>query len=72
MLVCVLPLLSYADASALGITNFLGQPGDSSSVLMRYVFTGDANLDGVVNALDFSALASNFDNGTGKISTVGA
>jgi hypothetical protein len=39
---------------------------------MRYVFTGDANLDGVVNALDFSALASNFDNGTGKISTVGA
>jgi hypothetical protein len=27
---------------------------------MRYTLSGDANLDGLVNGLDFNALASNF------------
>jgi hypothetical protein len=27
---------------------------------MRYVYAGDTNLDGVVNALDFNALASSY------------
>jgi hypothetical protein len=53
--------VGFAEASALGLTtSFLGQPTDTSSVLIRYVFSGDANLDGVVNALDFSLLASHF------------
>jgi hypothetical protein len=53
--------VGFAEASALGLTtSFLGQPTDTSSVLIRYVFSGDANLDGVVNALDFNLLASHF------------
>src|SRR6185436_1481900 len=36
-----------------------------TSVLVRYVFAGDANLDGFVNGLDFNALAINF-GGSGK------
>jgi hypothetical protein len=36
-------------------------PGAMS--VIRYTFGGDANLDGVVNALDFNALASNFGAG---------
>ena len=56
--------LGYAEASAVGFTgSFLGQSTDSTSVLIRYVFSGDANLDGVVNALDFNAVAGNFGSG---------
>jgi hypothetical protein len=58
--------VGFAEASALGSpATFLGQPADSTSVLMRYVFTGDTNLDGVVNLPDFNALATNF-GGAGK------
>ena len=35
-------------------------------MLVRYTYSGDANLDGLVNALDFNALATNFGGGTGK------
>jgi hypothetical protein len=34
-------------------------------VLLRYTWSGDANLDGRVNALDFNAIATNF-GGSGK------
>ena len=37
-----------------------------SNVLIRYTYSGDANLDGKVNALDFNALASNYGNTSGK------
>ena len=63
--------LGYAEASQVNdfVANpnftFAGQPVDSTAVLIRYTYTGDANLDGVVNTSDFAALASNF-NGTGK------
>lgn len=52
--------LGYATTSSLGITNFDGQSVSGANVLVRYTYTGDANLDGVVNALDFNAIASNF------------
>ncbi len=52
--------LGYAEASNIGVGSFAGQSVDDSSVLIRYTLAGDANLDGVVNALDFNALASNF------------
>ena len=58
--------IGYAEASALGITstgNFMGQTVDGTSVLVRYTINGDANLDGVVNALDFSLLATGFGSG---------
>ena len=39
--------LGYAEASFLGVTSFGGLPVDSSSVLIRYTLSGDANIDGV-------------------------
>ncbi len=58
--------LGYATASDLGVSTF-GGPSISvnpTDVLVRYVYTGDANLDGVVNALDFNAVATNFGTPT--------
>jgi hypothetical protein len=52
--------IGFAESSALGVTSFAGQTLSGPSVLMRYTLAGDANLDGVVNALDFNALASDF------------
>jgi autotransporter-associated beta strand protein len=60
----------FAEASALGIVGsgtFLGQAVDDSALLMRYTVSGDANLDGVTNGLDFNALATNFGGTTGAI-----
>ncbi len=58
--------LGYGEASTVGITTtFRGLPVDSTAVLVRYTFLGDANLDGLVNALDFNAVATNF-GGSGK------
>src|SRR5207302_11307484 len=39
---------------------FSGQSVDSSAVLIRYVYSGDANLDGAVDTIDFNLLASSF------------
>jgi hypothetical protein len=52
--------LGYAVASSLGIATFDAQAIAGSSLLVRYTWSGDANLDGLVNALDFNLLASNF------------
>jgi hypothetical protein len=57
--------LGYAEASDLGIGTFTGQPVDTTAVLIRYTYAGDANLDGSVDTSDFTALATNF-NGTNK------
>ena len=50
----------------LGITSFSGQTIDSTTFLVKYTYSGDANLDGAVNGLDFNALAMNFGNSIGK------
>jgi hypothetical protein len=42
------------------VTHIAGEGVDSSALVVRYTYYGDANLDRIVNALDFSALASNF------------
>src|SRR5207237_1466113 len=52
--------LGYASASSLGVSLFDGQSVSGTNVLVRYTYSGDANLDGTVNALDFNALATNF------------
>jgi fibronectin-binding autotransporter adhesin len=51
--------LGYAKASDLGVGSFDGQPV-SSQVLVKYTWSGDANLDGSVSLLDLNALATNF------------
>lgn len=52
--------LGFAEASALGLSSFFGQPIAGNAVVIRYTFFGDANLDGAVNSLDFNSLATNF------------
>ena len=59
--------IGFAEASAIGNpATFAGQAADSTSVLIRYTYYGDANLDKTVDLTDFTFLASNF-NGTGKV-----
>jgi hypothetical protein len=55
--------IGYAEASSVGISSFDGIAVDDTAILLRYTLSGDVNLDGVVNALDFNALASNFGAG---------
>jgi hypothetical protein len=59
--------VAYATASSIAVTTFNGQPVNASDVLIRYTWSGDANLDGKVNALDFNALANNFGGASGKL-----
>jgi hypothetical protein len=58
--------LGYADSTTPG--TFLGQILDGSAVVVRYTYSGDANLDGKVDTLDFNSLAANF-GGAGKVWT---
>jgi autotransporter-associated beta strand protein len=60
--------LGYGEASALFSTFpalFAGENVDNTAVVIRYVNSGDANLDGSVDSVDFNLLASNF-GGSGK------
>ena len=63
--------LGYADNATLGRSVFAGQSVDATSLLVAYTYTGDANLDGTVNALDFNAVASNFGAVSGMVWTNG-
>jgi hypothetical protein len=63
--------LGYAEASTLGLSTFDGQSIDNTTLVIRYTYRGDANLDGLVNALDFNALASNFGSASGRVWTQG-
>jgi prepilin-type processing-associated H-X9-DG protein/prepilin-type N-terminal cleavage/methylation domain-containing protein len=51
--------LGYADSSDPGNPAGLA----SGTILVAYTLLGDANLDGVVNAIDFGILAANFNKG---------
>jgi autotransporter-associated beta strand protein len=50
--------LGYADNAVLGRTTFSGQSVDPSSVLIKFTYAGDADLDGDVDVADLGALAS--------------
>ena len=52
--------LGYADNAVLGKTTFGGITVDSSSLLVKYTYGGDANLDGQVDVTDLGALATNW------------
>jgi hypothetical protein len=61
--------LGYAENSQLPLghyTNFRGQPVDSTSLLIAYTRTGDANLDGVVNDDDVTIVGANYAPGVVK------
>jgi hypothetical protein len=57
--------IGYADASIIGVSTFAGQAVDQTTLLMRYTFCGDADLNGTVNSIDFNRLATSF-NQSGK------
>jgi hypothetical protein len=48
--------LAIAEASDLGVTEYLGLPVDESTVLLKWTYVGDANLDGQVDALDYERI----------------
>jgi hypothetical protein len=56
--------LGYGDNAVLGKTTFGTGTGpiavDSSSILIKYTYGGDANLDGQVDVTDLGALATNW------------
>ena len=52
--------LGYADNAASGLATFSGQSIDSTCVLVKYTYSGDANLDGKVDVTDLGALATNW------------
>src|SRR5262249_11782946 len=61
--------VGFAESSvALGPSGgtFKGQNVDGSAVLVRYVYSGDANVDGTVDTIDFNLLAANFSQ-SGKL-----
>ena len=60
--------IGYAQASDVFGTfpaTFQGQSVNASDALIRYTLSGDANLDGQVNSVDFTSIAMNF-NQSGK------
>jgi hypothetical protein len=61
--------VGYAENSAMPLgpyTTFRGQPVDSTSVLIAFTRTGDANLDGVVNNDDVTIVGANYAPGVAK------
>jgi hypothetical protein len=48
--------VGYAEARDLGITTFRGTAVDDTTLIYAYTWVGDANLDGVVNALDVARM----------------
>jgi hypothetical protein len=53
--------LGYADNALLGLGSFAGQDVDTTSVLIKYTFAGDSNLDGKVDIQDLLALATHYN-----------
>jgi hypothetical protein len=52
--------LGFAKNSILGLTEFAGQAVDSNSILIKYTYFGDVELNGQVNADDLTVFANNF------------
>lgn len=50
--------IGYGEASDLGLTTFDGQSVDSTAVLLKFTYGGDANLDGFVDVSDLGRLAT--------------
>jgi hypothetical protein len=61
--------LGYGDNAVLGKTTFAGQPVDSSSILIKFTYAGDADLDGDADGVDIGTWATNF---TGELGGTGS
>ncbi|HEY7089195.1 MAG TPA: hypothetical protein VH518_13955 [Tepidisphaeraceae bacterium] len=61
--------LGYADNAVLHRSTFAGQPVDSTSILIKYTYAGDADLDGDADGVDIGTWATNF---TGELGGTGS
>ncbi|HEY7091525.1 MAG TPA: PEP-CTERM sorting domain-containing protein, partial [Tepidisphaeraceae bacterium] len=61
--------LGYGDNAVLGKTTFAGQSVDTSSILIKYTYAGDADLDGDADGVDIGTWATNF---TGELGGTGS
>ncbi|HZZ44997.1 MAG TPA: dockerin type I domain-containing protein [Tepidisphaeraceae bacterium] len=55
--------IAYAENSLLGLTTFDGQPVTATSLLLKYTYYGDLNLDGKINADDYAIIDRAFAQG---------
>jgi hypothetical protein len=64
--------LGYGDNSILNKATFAGQSVDATSVLIKYTYLGDADLDGDADGVDIGTWAVNFTGelGSGPASTM--
>jgi hypothetical protein len=60
--------LAITEAADLGLTTFNGLPVDDTTVIAKYTYVGDANLDGQVDALDYERIDLAIGN-TGVVGT---
>jgi len=65
-------VLDNADPEVGGKTEFAGQAVDATSVLVRYTWWGDANLDGVIDANDYDKIDRAFLFQTGPLAPAAA
>ncbi len=56
--------IGFSTAGNLGTNSFAGESVDSSALILKYTYFGDANLDGTVNTADFTMLANHFGSPT--------
>jgi len=57
--------LALVDNAVLGNTSFSGQPVTADSILLKYTYYGDIDLNGVVDADDLTVFANNFGRVSG-------
>jgi hypothetical protein len=61
--------LGYGDNALLHKSTFAGQSVDSSSILIKYTYAGDSDLDGDADGVDIGTWATNF---TGELGGTGS
>src|SRR4029077_13547030 len=61
--------LGYGDNALLAKTTFAGQTVDATSILIKYTYAGDADLDGDADGVDIGAWATNL---TGELGGAGS
>jgi autotransporter-associated beta strand protein len=61
--------LGYGDNAVLNKSTFAGQSVDTSSILVKYTYAGDADLDGDADGVDIGTWATNF---TGELGGTGS
>jgi uncharacterized protein YjbI with pentapeptide repeats len=59
--------LALADNALLGYTEFSGQVVTADSILLKYIYYGDIDVNGQVDADDLTVFANNFGRATGAV-----